>query len=266
MSVLAKIVASRKARVAREFTDAVRADLVERAAHARPARPFSAALTAPQAVAVIAEVKRSSPSAGGIALGCDARAQAQAYERGHAAAISVLTEPERFGGSFEDLASVSAAVRVPVLCKDFVVDPAQVAAARAAGADAVLLMASVLGQDLPRYLDLTSRFGLEALVEVHDEAELALAVRSGARVVGVNARDLRTLAIDLERAHALVRRAREVADVVVAESGIRSRRDVEAAARAGADAVLVGTALMGAPSPEDAVRELTGVGKENGHA
>jgi indole-3-glycerol phosphate synthase/phosphoribosylanthranilate isomerase/anthranilate synthase/indole-3-glycerol phosphate synthase/phosphoribosylanthranilate isomerase len=170
------------------------------------------------------------------------------------------------GGSFEDLASVSAAVRVPVLCKDFVVDPAQVAAARAAGADAVLLMASVLGQDLPRYLDLTSRFGLEALVEVHDEAELALAVRSGARVVGVNARDLRTLAIDLERAHPLVRRAREVADVVVAESGIRSRRDVEAAARAGADAVLVGTALMGAPSPEDAVRELTGVGKENGHA
>lgn len=266
MNVLADIVASRAVRVARDFTDAVRADLEKRAARARPARAFAAVLAASSTVAVIAEVKRSSPSAGDIALSCDACSQALAYERGQAAAVSVLTEPERFGGSFEDLTAVSGAVRVPVLCKDFVVDPVQAIAARAAGADAVLLIARVLQQDLPRYLDLTSSFGLEALVEVHDEAELALAERSGARVVGVNARDLRTLAIDQERALALVRLARDVAEVVVAESGIRTREDVEAAAQAGADAVLVGTALMGSPFPEDAVRELTGVGKERGHA
>ncbi|MDI6843819.1 MAG: indole-3-glycerol-phosphate synthase [Anaerosomatales bacterium] len=266
MNVLADIVAARRRRVARDLGGVPREELERRAAAGRPRRPFAAALADPRSVAVIAEVKRSSPSAGGIAPECDAAAQAHAYERGGAAAISVLTEPERFGGSFEDLAAVAAAVRLPVLCKDFVVDPAQLYLARAAGADAVLLMASVLGSDLARFGEIASSIGLEALVEVHDEAELERAKRAGARVVGVNARDLRTLAIDARRARELVRRARELAEVVVAESGIRSRADVEAAAAAGADAVLVGTALMEASSPEDAVRGLTGVGKENGHA
>ncbi len=266
MSVLADIVAARRVRVARDFGSASRAELERRAAQAREPRPFAAALAASPTVAVIAEVKRRSPSEGALAPACDPREQALAYERGGAAAISVLTEPERFGGSFEDLAVVASAVRVPVLAKDFVVDEAQLLAARAAGADAVLLMASVLGEDLAAFVGAASRVGLEPLVEVRDEAELAVAARSGARVVGVNARDLATLQIDLPGALRLVRQAQGVAEVVVAESGIVSRADVEAAAAAGADAVLVGTALMRASSPENAVRDLAGVRKEKGHA
>lgn len=266
MSVLADIVAARRVRVARDFDAASRADLERRAELAREPRPFAAALVASPMVAVIAEVKRRSPSEGALAPACDPRAQALAYERGGAAAISVLTEPERFGGSFEDLAAVARAVGVPVLAKDFVVDEAQLLAARAAGADAVLLMASVLREDLAAFVEAARRLGLEPLVEVHDEGELALAARAGARVVGVNARDLATLRIDLPAALRLVRQAQGVAEVVVAESGIVSRADVEAAAAAGADAVLVGTALMRAASPEDAVRDLAGVRKEKGHA
>ncbi|MCX8007382.1 MAG: indole-3-glycerol-phosphate synthase, partial [Coriobacteriia bacterium] len=238
MSVLAAIVEARRRRVAHDFAG-VRDELVRRAARAREPRPFAAVLAASPTVAIIAEVKRSSPSGGVLAAGCDAVEQALAYERGGAAAISVLTEPERFGGSFDDLQAVAAAVRAPVLAKDFVVDDAQLLAARAAGADAVLLMASVLGGELGRYAAAARDLGLETLVEVRDEAELALAARVGARTIGVNARDLATLAVDLTRARALISRARQVAEVVVAESGIASRDDVAAAAVAGADAVLV---------------------------
>lgn len=266
MSVLAEIVAARRVRVVRDFDRATRLDLERRAAAAREPRPFAAALAAQPAVAVIAEVKRRSPSEGALAPTCDPRERALAYERGGAAAVSVLTEPERFGGSFEDLAAVAEVVGVPVLAKDFVVDEAQLLAARAAGADAVLLMASVLEERLRAFVAAARRLGLEPLVEVHDEEELALAARAEARVVGVNARDLKTLAIDLPRALGLVRQARGVAEVVVAESGIVSRADVQAAAAAGADAVLVGTALMRAASPEGVVRDLAGVRKEKGHA
>lgn len=266
MSVLSDIVAARRVRMARDFGGSSRAELERRAASAREPRPFATALAATPTVAVVAEVKRRSPSEGALAPACDPRAQALAYEQGGAVAISVLTEPERFGGSFEDLAAVASAVRVPVLAKDFVVDEAQLLAARAAGADAVLLMASVLGEELPAFVEAAARLGLERLVEVRDEEELKLATRSGARVIGVNARDLATLRIDLQGAARLVRQARDVAEVVVAESGILSRSDVEVAARAGADAVLVGTALMRAASPEEAVRDLAGVRKENCHA
>ena len=185
-------------------------------------------------MAVIAEVKKASPSAGPIALDCDASKQALHYQDGGAAAISVLTEPESFGGSFTDLSDVSDAVNVPVLCKDFVVDPVQLFVARGHGADAVLLMVSVLGGRIAEYIDIAETLGLQALVEVHDASELDIALAAKARIVGVNSRDLRTLEVDSRAASGDVRAAADAGVIVVAESGVRVRADVEAAAREGA--------------------------------
>jgi indole-3-glycerol phosphate synthase len=217
-----------------------------------------AALTRPD-VAVISEVKKASPSAGPIAPCCEASKQALHYQRGGAAAISVLTEPEQFGGSFTDLSDVADAVDVPVLAKDFVVDPAQLFVARGHGADAVLLMVSVLGKGVDEYHDLAFTLGLEALIEVHDLDELTIAVETGARVIGVNARNLATLEVDPEGAREVIREAASAGVRVVAESGVSSRADVEHAAAAGACAVLVGETLMRSDVPEEAVEGLSGV-------
>lgn len=261
MGFLDDMIVKRRARLAEEFGALSAADLERLACSARPPRDLVAALDGPPAVAVIAEVKRSSPSLGPIAPDTDAGSQARAYEAAGAAAISVLTEPEYFGGSFRDLSEVAEAVAVPVLCKDFVVDPLQLFVARGNGADAVLLMVSVLGEGVAEYVDLAVTLGLAPLVEVHSMAELDIAWKAGARLVGVNSRDLRTLAIDLERARLVVAEARRIDMTVVAESGVKSLAEVEAAADAGADAVLVGTVLMRADAPEDVLRELTGVNK-----
>ncbi len=261
MNFLDDMIARRTARIAAEYGTLTAADRERLACCARLARPFAATLRARPDVAVIAEVKKCSPSKGPIAPECEASKQALHYEDGGAAAISVLTEPESFGGSFTDLSDVTDAIAVPVLCKDFVVDPVQLFIARGHGADAVLLMVSVLGQRVGEYLDLASTLGLEALVEVHDAAELAIARGAGATLVGVNSRDLYTLDVDPVRAREIVRAAADVGLTVVAESGTKTRFDVEAAAAVGADAVLVGETLMRAPFPEDVLAELTGVAK-----
>lgn len=235
---------------------------------AQPAPPpLTDALTASAGVALIAEVKRASPSRGHLAWIPDPAAHALAYTEGGAAAVSVLTEPAHFHGTLGDLAAVSAAVRVPVLRKDFVVDAYQLWEARAAGASAVLLIVAALDDEAVAGLTaLAWDAGLDVLVEVHDRdealrtgdalanaAERAAQPRAG--VVGVNARDLATLALDPDRFAACIDALPDDA-IAVAESGIATPEDVARAADAGADAVLVGEHLATAVDPAAAVRSL----------
>ena len=223
---------------------------------ALPARPgFAAALRGP-GVAVIAEVKRSSPSQG-LIRDLDPVAVARAYAAAGAAAVSVLTEGRHFGGSLEQLEAVARAVPLPLLRKDFVVHPAQVREARRGGASAVLLIAAVLGEALPAYQAFAGANAIETLVEVHDEHELALALRCGCSIIGVNNRDLRSLEVDLSLAPRLMREARErgFAGVLVAESGYRRAeelRDLDGLA----DAVLVGSSLAASEDPGAALAAL----------
>jgi indole-3-glycerol phosphate synthase len=207
---------------------------------------------------VIAEVKRRSPSKGDLADIPDPAALAAEYERGGAAAVSVLTEGRRFGGSLADLVAVRAAVGLPLLRKDFVVDPYQLLEARAAGADLVLLIVAALpDEDLQRLHDHARELGLVPLVEVHDEPEAERALRVGAELVGVNARNLRTLEVDPATFGKV---APALADVVkVAESGISGPDDVARLVAQGADVVLVGEALVKDGDPRGAVRAMTGV-------
>lgn len=224
---------------------------------AAPRPSFAAALAGP-GLAVIAEVKRKSPSQGEIAP-LEPASAARAYAAGGAAALSVLTEPRHFGGELSHLREVAEAVALPLLRKDFTVHPRQLAEAAQAGASAALLIVAVLGEATGAYLRLAEQMGLEALVEVHDEAELELALAAGARLVGVNNRDLRTLRIDLGNARRLGRRARELGfgGLLVAESGYRSA--AELAPLCGlADAVLIGTSVAGSGDLSAAVRALTG--------
>lgn len=261
MNFLEEVTGLRKERVRAEYGQLTSADRERLACCARPPRDFAAALRDRPDVAVIAEVKKRSPSAGPIAPGCEASKQALHYQRGGAAAVSVLTEPDRFGGAFTDLSDVADAVEVPVLCKDFVVDPVQLFVARGHGADAVLLMVSVLGGLTRAYADIAETLGLVPLVEVATVEELDLALGLGARIVAVNSRDMRTLEVDMGRARAIAKEASRHDLTVVSSSGIKTRRDVEAAAASGADAVLVGETLMRSPFPEEAIEDLTSVRK-----
>ena len=222
------------------------------------ARRFEAALGGPE-LALIAEVKRASPSQGAIAP-LDPAAAARAYEAGGAAAISVLTEPRHFDGNPQALHSVLGAVELPVLRKDFVVHPAMLSEAAEWGASATLLMVSVLKEATGVYLQAAHHLGLDALVEVHDEAELDVALESGARIIGVNNRDLTTLSIDLAVSPRLIRLARQrgFTGVLVAESGYRSSDQI-AQIRGLADAVLVGSSLAGSGDLTRAARELLAV-------
>jgi indole-3-glycerol phosphate synthase len=238
-----------------------------RPAHAAPhPHRLLRALQTPRGdgMAVIAEVKRSSPSRGAIAPGLDAAAQAAAYAAAGADAVSVLTEPTRFGGCLADLEAVAAACVVPVLRKDFVVDAYQVGEAAAAGAAAVLLIVGALEDDALRALiEECDACGLDALVEVHDEDELRRALAAGAPLVGINNRNLRTLTVDLNLTVRLAPRVGEAA-LVVAESGIASAADARHIAAGGARAVLVGEALVRWPHERLAalVRDLRGAGTE----
>ena len=235
-------------------------DLRDAARELPPARPFAAALRRDH-LAVIAEVKRASPSKGAIAPGLDATAQATAYVDGGAAAISVLTEPTRFGGTLDDLRRVSAAVPVPVIRKDFLVHPVQLWEARVAGASAALLIVRSLAPDLlPRLMDAAQEAGLALLVEVRDEAELERALAVSAPVIGVNNRNLETLVIDPTTAPRVIRQMPPHI-VAVAESGMRSPADAQPAADAGADALLVGSAVSASASPSDDVRALAGIAR-----
>jgi indole-3-glycerol phosphate synthase len=230
--------------------------LMSRAVATPPPRDLEGALRAAAPLALIAEVKRASPSAGVIAGDADPRALARAYEAGGAAAVSVLTEPRHFQGSVVDLRAVRSATQLPVLRKDFLIHPAQVIESRAAGADAVLLIVAALTRELLRSLLRTADdLGLGALVEVHSAEDLRRALETPAPVIGVNARDLESLEVDPEGAVDLLGRVPDDR-VAVFESGIRSRSDAQAAVDAGASAILVGEALMRADDPARAVRKL----------
>lgn len=240
-----------------------RAELAARAADAPPAPSMAAAL-ARSDVAVIAEIKRRSPSKGAINPTLSAAAQARAYATGGAAALSVLTEPSEFGGSGEDLAAARAACPLPAIKKDFHVDEIQLLEARALGASAVLLIARALDPARLEALDGAARqLGLETLIEVRDDDELARAVALRPLMIGVNNRDLETLVIDASTGGRVIPGIPTWARAVF-ESGVASRADIERAAACGADAVLVGSALSGAVDPTEALRDLTGVPVQRG--
>ena len=233
--------------------------LKERAAAQPTARDGLAALRRP-GIAVIAEVKRRSPSKGPLAAIPDPAVLAADYEAGGASVISVLTEARRFGGSLADLDAVRARVDVPVLRKDFVVTSYQVWEARAHGADLVLLIVAALEQNaLVSLVERTQSLGMTPLVEVHDEQELARALDAGARVVGVNARDLKTLEIDRSVFGRLAPRMPDSV-VKIAESGVRGPHDLLAYAAEGADAVLVGEAAVTGGNARQAVADLVAAG------
>jgi indole-3-glycerol phosphate synthase len=254
-----------------EIVDGVRLDLAEREAAVPLDDVKAAARRATEAldpmprfraegVSVIAEVKRSSPSKGALAEIADPAALAAEYEAGGAAAISVLTEQRRFGGSLDDLRAVRAAVRIPVLRKDFIVTSYQLWEARAAGADLALLIVAALDQ--PALVSLVERaesIGLTPLVEVHDEEEVDRALDAGARLIGVNARNLKTLQVDRDTFSRLATRIPD--DVVrVAESGVRGPHDVFEYAKQGANVVLVGETLVKGKDPRTAVADLVAAG------
>jgi indole-3-glycerol phosphate synthase len=257
VSVLAGIMARKAVEVAERRRAVPDAELEARAREAAPARDLHAALS-PRGgpMRVIAEVKRASPSAGPISAGLDAPAQARRYAAAGAAAVSVLTDGPGFGGSLADLVAVRAAVPVPVLRKDFVLDRYQLLEARAAGADAALLIVAALADDLlRRLLDDCAALGLSALVEAHDLAEAERAVAAGARIVGVNNRDLRTFQVDLATSERILP-ALPAGVRGVAESGVRTGEDARRLRRAGAANLLVGEALVRAADPGLLLRDL----------
>ena len=264
-TILDTIVAKRREDV-RATTAAVPAsELEQRLASAPPVVAFEARLHRDSPMAVIAEVKRASPSKGDIAPAMDAVAQAMKYTRGGAAGISVLTEPTWFKGTLEDMSGVRAAVealgdaRPAILRKDFVIDEYQVLEARVHGADSVLLIVASLDDAKLTHLMARSRaLGMEPLIEVNNAEEMERALRAGARVVGINNRDLRNFRVDLGTTDRLAGMVR--GDVLLAAlSGITTREDVERFETAGAGAVLVGESLMVAEDPAAKIRELRGV-------
>lgn len=260
MTVLDDIVAGVREDLAIREAAIPLAALKERAARTPEAKECVSLLRVEDAVTVIAEVKRSSPSRGALAAIADPAALAAEYEKGGATAISVLTEQRKFNGSLADLDSVRAAVDIPVLRKDFVVTPYQVWEARAHGADLVLLIVAALEQTvLTSLVERVHSLGMTALVEVHDAEEVARAADAGARVIGVNARNLKTLDVD-RGTFARVAPSIPAGIVRVAESGVRGPHDVMDYARAGADTVLVGEALVTDDAPRDSVADLVAAG------
>lgn len=259
VSVLENIIAGVRADLAEREQRTPLAAVKERAGRRPSARNGVAALRG-EGVTIIAEVKRSSPSKGHLAEITDPSALASAYEAGGASAISVLTEQRRFHGSLADLDAVRAAVDIPVLRKDFVVTPYQVWEARAHGADLVLLIVAALEQTvLTSLVERVHSLGMTALVEVHNREEVHRAVDAGAQIIGVNARDLKTLEVDRSV-------FAEVVDLIpsdvvkIAESAVRGPRDVFEYARAGADVVLVGEALVTDGDPRQAVADMVAAG------
>src|SRR3954464_4066676 len=238
--------------------DLSQADLEARLSARRDDRPFNEALTRP-GLSVIAEFKRRSPSAGALAPeSIDLTAQVAAYERGGAAALSVLTDERHFGGSLADLRAARAACEMPIIRKDFIVDPYQLYEAAVNGADAVLLIVAALGDEDLRALHQEARaIDLDCLVEVHDAEELERALEAGAEVIGINNRNLDDMSVDIDTTFELMPDV-PAGKTVVAESGISGRGELEELDRVGVDAVLIGGALMTSSDPEAKVRELTG--------
>ena len=232
------------------------AELEQRAA-AREPRDFRAALSGP-GIALIAEFKRRSPSAGVIRAGASVSEAVRAYEEGGASALSILTERAHFDGSLEDLAQAWEAGGLPCLRKDFTVDPFQLYEARAWGADAVLLVVGALpAEELRALREGAEALSLAAIVEVHDEPELTIALEAGAQVIEINNRNLEDFSVDIERTFELVQQIPE-GSTVIAESGIQARDEIARLEQAGVDAVLVGETLMRASDPAAACRALIG--------
>jgi indole-3-glycerol phosphate synthase len=232
------------------------ADLEREVGSGREGRPFAEALSSP-GTSLIAEHKRRSPSAGTIREGVSCADIVRAYEAGGAAAVSILTEEANFGGSLADLAEARAATDLPILRKDFTVDPYQLYEAKAAGADAVLLVVGSLERgDLGSLHALARDLDLDAIVEVSLPEELDVALEIDADVLGINNRDLEDFSVDLQRTFDLIADV-PVGKVVVSESGIHARHQIDELEQVGVDAVLIGETLMRAPDPEVAVRELT---------
>jgi indole-3-glycerol phosphate synthase len=255
--VLQRIVAATRARLAAEPIDVA---AMRRVAEARTGErfAFSRALIARERIRVIAEVKSASPSAGTIVESPDVEAIASAYQAGGASALSIVTEREFFRGSRAWLERATGATGLPVIMKDFIVEESQLLEGVAAGASAILLLASLLDAvQLGAFIAVLDEFGVDALVEVHDEEELERAVGGGSRLIGVNNRDLRNFDVRLETSERLIRRI--PADAIkVSESGIRTRADVDRLSAAGFDAFLVGESLLRQPDRAQAVRELVG--------
>lgn len=256
MGILEELTELRRLDAIRDEAERPLAALEKEIAEMAPAREFRGAFAGRGGI--IAEIKRASPSEGDIRPGLDAAAVAREYAAAGAAAVSVLCEPHRFKGTRADLAAARGAVDIPLLCKDFVAGRYPIAAARAAGASAVLLIAAVLGdRELRELREYAEEVGLEALVEAHTAEEVWRAVGSGARVVGVNCRDLRTFSTDPGITAGLLGMI-PAGCTRIAESGIRGAADVARLRAAGADGFLVGTALMKAEKPGEKLRELLG--------
>jgi indole-3-glycerol phosphate synthase len=232
------------------------AELEAEAVSVPEGRPFAEALSRP-GTSLIAEHKRRSPSAGTIREGTSCADVVRAYERGGAAALSVLTEEAHFGGSLADLHEARAASELPVLRKDFTIDPYQLYEAKAAGADAVLLVVGAMTQsELASLYREAHSLDLDAVVEIHNEEELDRALEVDADVLGINNRDLEDFSVDIQRTFDLLADI-PAGKVVVSESGIQNRHQIDELEQVGVDAVLIGEALMRAPDPEAAVRELS---------
>lgn len=259
MTVLDDIIVGVREDVTHRMSQVSLDDLKAIVAAMPPTRDVAAVLGGND-VGVIAEVKRRSPSKGDLAEIADPAALACEYEAGGAHCISVLTEERRFGGSLADLVAVRAAVDIPVLRKDFIVTSYQLWEARAAGADMVLLIVAALDQEaLVSLVERASSLGLAVLVEVHDEGEVARALTAGAQIIGVNARDLRTLEVD-RGTFARVAPLIPADCIAIAESGVRDAHDLISYAESGADAVLVGESLVTGKDPRAAVHDLVAAG------
>jgi indole-3-glycerol phosphate synthase len=258
VSVLERILLAKRADLEREKDIVPLRRMIELGTSAPPPRDFAAAVGRPGRVNVIAEIKRASPSRGGIREDADAAAIAGAYEAAGAAALSVLTETRFFLGAPEHLSEARRAVEVPVLRKDFIVDEYQVYQSRTIGADALLLIARVLGdRDLSTLIGVARSLEMEALVEVHSEEDIARAADAGARIFGVNNRDLATFEASIDISLRLAERL-PAGCLRVSESGIETRRDIERLRAAGYGAFLIGERLMREPDPGAALRRLLG--------
>jgi indole-3-glycerol phosphate synthase len=257
MSKLEELVGAARADVERRKRVVPIEELREAVGTLSGSRPFSEALVRP-GLSLIAEFKRRSPSSGEIAPGATVTEVCAAYERGGAAALSVLTDGPHFGGSLDDLRAALAVTELPVLRKDFIVDPYQVYESAAAGADAILLIVAALElDDLAELLGEARALDLDVIVEVHDEEELESALDVDADVVGLNNRDLTDFSVDIERTYELLSDV-PAGKTVVAESGFSTREQLDDLERVGIDAVLIGETLMRANDVEAACRELTG--------
>ncbi|MGB6378013.1 MAG: indole-3-glycerol phosphate synthase TrpC [Syntrophobacteria bacterium] len=256
--ILDDIVARKKERLIEFKRKSIQAELEKAATLASKPRDFTAALEHGGRPAVIAEIKKASPSAGEIRANFEVAEIAASYERAGAAAISVITEEDFFQGKLGYLTEVKTTVSLPILCKDFIIDPIQVVAARAAGADALLLIAAILEQSsLLELLAMARDLSMACLVEVHNEEEMERVLTTDARIIGINNRNLRTFQVSLDTTFKL-RPSIPSDRLVVSESGIQEQSDLHSLAAAGVDAVLVGTSLMRAEDPGQKLRELMG--------